>query len=247
MNQGQKELEKHWMRIYPHQENDFRSASITRLITGMVESGTILDVGCGTGLLSLKLLQNEFDVTAQDISLEMVERCKKLFRHAGYDPERVRLASVQELTEENAYDNIIALDMIEHIKDDLSALKVMRRALKPGGKLILSVPSLSWLYGLKDEQVGHYRRYDRAVLEEVIKKSGLKIVGIRYWNIIGVIPLCFSVKVLKKRIPEDFRYLDGHCLPKMLNNVLRRWFFFVENPLSMPIGITLIASTMKSD
>jgi SAM-dependent methyltransferase len=246
MCKGQEELEKHWGKIYLHQAMDFRSSNIALLVARLVESGSVLDIGCGTGHLSLTLLQRSLDVFAQDKSPEMVNRCKEVFIQGGYDPGRVRLASVEDLDEQDYYDNVVALDVIEHIENDLMAVRAMCRVLKPGGKLILSVPSISWLYGPKDEQVGHYRRYEKKMLAEIISKSGLKLTDIRYWNIIGVLPLCLSVKILKRKISEDFRYRGEKSTKSLvLNSFLRNWFFFIENSLPMPLGLTLIASARK--
>jgi len=82
----------------------------------------------------------------------------------------------------------VSLDVIEHIEDDNAAIASMRDSLKTGGTLILSVPALSRLYGPKDIEIGHYRRYDRMVLLDVLSRNGFEPTFVRYWNVLGVFP-----------------------------------------------------------
>ncbi|MFA5088919.1 MAG: class I SAM-dependent methyltransferase [Candidatus Omnitrophota bacterium] len=105
-----------------------------------VKEGKILDVGCGTGLLSLKSLQRSAcRVTAIDCSREMAEVFKEKIRKLGLkDRVSVRLMDADSLRfKENTFDIIVSSVTLHHLKEKLPALQTMRRILRPGGCLII--------------------------------------------------------------------------------------------------------------
>ncbi|MFN8641683.1 MAG: class I SAM-dependent methyltransferase [Candidatus Binatia bacterium] len=71
-------------------------------------------------------------------------------------------------------DGIYSLNVLEHIADDLAALREMRRALRPGGGLFLYVPAFPLLYSSKDRRVGHVRRYRLPVLRARLRAAGFR-------------------------------------------------------------------------
>ncbi len=242
---GKKVLEEHFASWFEHIESDFRSSSLNRLISRLVAPGRILDIGCGSGGLSAILLEQGNEVVSQDISQEMVSMCQSYLARKRLPARNVRLGGVEDITEVAEFDTVIALDVIEHIEDDRRALEIMRRCLKSTGRLVISVPALSRLYGPKDEQIGHYRRYDKPAFVALLQECGFVIESVRFWNFIGVLPVWQSVH-RRKRLSEGFRYSGRSALQQFVNRVLRGWFVYVENVVSMPIGLTLIACAKLS-
>lgn len=236
---GQKGLEEHYSRWFVNQENDFRAKSLNRLVGGLVQHGRILDIGCGSGGLSAELQKHGNEVVSQDTSSTMVEMCRRYLSRCGCSDANVRTGSIDDIQERHYFDTVVALDVIEHIRDDGRALERMRLALKLEGRLVLSVPALGWLYGPKDEQVGHFRRYGRAALAKLVESHGFEIETIRYWNALGVLPVWFSAKVLRRRLNEAFRYKQRSTAQR-INTVLRWWFMVVENRVLFPVGVTLL-------
>lgn len=236
---NQQGLEDHYAAWFEQLEGDFRGVSLNHFIGSRVAPGRVLDIGCGSGGMTAELLRRGCDVVSQDVSEAMVAMCRRHLDREGLSSRGVRLGGVGEIEETAAFDTVIALDVIEHIEDDRRALEVMRRALKATGRLILSVPALSRLYGPKDEQIGHYRRYDKEPLESLIARSGFTIDRVRYWNLIGVLPVWLSV-VRGKRLDESLRYAGRSVAKRALNGALRLWFTEVENRIPMPVGLTLI-------
>ncbi len=235
---GQEGLEEHYEQWFARVESDFRATSLNQLIVSLTPPGRVLDIGCGSGALSAELLAEGRDVTSQDLSERMVTMCKKLLEKRGLPQDKVRLGGVAEITERDHFDAVIALDVIEHIEDDVDAVSRMREALKPSGTLILSVPALSFLYGPKDVEVGHFRRYDRSKLVEVVTRAGFEVTSVRWWNVLGILPVWLS-NLRGKRLDEGVRYGDSMG-KRLLNGGLRLWFRAVENPIKPPLGMTLI-------
>ena len=201
---GQRGLEQHFRDYSELINQDFHATSLSRLVCGLMPPGRVLDIGCGSGALSVELVSAGYDVTAQEPSDEMLELCREHFRRRNLDPSGIRSGGIEEIPERGEFDGVAALDVIEHIEDDHAALESVREALKPTGTLVLSVPALGALYGPKDVAVGHFRRYDRDQLVGLIERSGFRVVDLRWWNLVGVVPVWVSVR-RGRRLSEDFR------------------------------------------
>jgi SAM-dependent methyltransferase len=80
------------------------------------------------------------------------------------------------------YDVICAFEVLEHIQEDAVALQSWRRRLAPRGYLLVSVPAHSARFGVSDRYVGHVRRYDRAVLRQLLEREGFEIVQWRSYG-----------------------------------------------------------------
>jgi 2-polyprenyl-3-methyl-5-hydroxy-6-metoxy-1,4-benzoquinol methylase len=237
---GQKAVDDHYTAFFNNADTDFRSASLIPLICGMVKPGKILDIGCGNGGLSAALIRHGNTVISQDISENMLSLTRRMLNRYNLPVSGVRLGEVQTIKEISYFDSVIALDIIEHIENDVGALKKMRESLKSNGTLVLSAPALSWLYGPKDREVGHFRRYNRKILLSVLEGAGFEIESVRFWNAVGVAPVWLSV-LLDKRVNEEFRYQERSLLQSLINSILRNWLLYVENKVPFPLGLTLIA------
>lgn len=239
MERGQAGLVRHYTDWFPQIENDFRCSSLNRLVLPLIKPGRILDLGCGSGALTAELLRGGHEVVSLDPSAEMVAMCREHLARRGVSSSGVYEGGVESAPFFGAFDTIVCLDVLEHIADDRAALRLMHQALRTHGRLVISVPALSFLYGPKDEAVGHFRRYSRSGLLALLRESGFAADRVRYWNALGVLPVWFSVKVRKKRLAEQFRY-DRSFVSRAKNSALRWWFFGIENHVRWPLGLTLV-------
>ena len=139
----------------------------------------ILDFGCADGFFIRKILDkfenvNTFGVEIDDFSFK---KCKD----SGINVAR----SIDEF--EAKFDIIYSFNTLEHIEDDFKTLQDLYNKLNSGGKLILYVPALPFLYSSMDKKTGHYRRYRKKDLSEKLIKAGFNIEKIEYCDCIGVI------------------------------------------------------------
>lgn len=86
------------------------------------------------------------------------------------------------------FDTIVMINVLEHIENDLDAVRTVHQSLAPGGTYIAFVPALQWLYSAFDGAVGHHRRYERTQLEEVFHQGGFEVVKAKYMDCMGVLP-----------------------------------------------------------
>lgn len=241
----QQGLVKHWESISETQDQDFRCNALNKLILKFVDiEKKVLDIGCGTCGLTLAMLKRDLDVTSIDTSIDMIEMAKRFVKSKGFNTDKILNKDISSFLEDNKekFDQIVCLDVIEHIEDDEKALYEINLLLKPNGRLILTVPAIQYLYGEKDKEIGHYRRYERKDLVVKLKKAGFTVKNIRFWNFLGVLITFFFNKILHKRINENFRAMGDRSLKIKF---LKFFFNKVENKISPPIGLTLLVIAIK--
>lgn len=108
-----------------------------------------------------------------------------------------------QISETECFDTIIALNVIEHLKDDAVALSRLHSSLTPGGKLLLVVPAHQVLYGQMDALAGHYRRYGKHYLHALLVTVGFSIHELQYINPIGGIGWFLNAKLHKPTTLSD--------------------------------------------
>jgi 2-polyprenyl-3-methyl-5-hydroxy-6-metoxy-1,4-benzoquinol methylase len=244
---GREALETHFEKWVDESESDFRVSSLNELVASTLTPGRTLDIGCGTGGLTAELIRRGHDVVSQDASPAIADLCRRHLEARGLPADQVRAGLIEDIDPAERYDNVVTLDVIEHIADDGAAVRATRDALVPGGTLLLTVPAISRLYGPKDVAMGHYRRYDRPQLAALLQRQRLQLEWFRSWNLLGVPPVWLTARGLHRRLAEDFRYGDRSWAQRRLIDLLRLWFQQVEARIRPPLGLTLIACARRSD
>lgn len=150
---------------------------VTELLGGKAPTKSrTLDVGCGTGG-NLEMLRRLSTAEGVDISEDALRFC----RERGLSS--VQNAPAEQLPfEDEVYDLITSLDVLEHTDDDLTCLREMRRVLRPGGHIVLFVPAFMFLWSAKDVFVHHRRRYTTASLRLQVERAGFEIERLSYAN-----------------------------------------------------------------
>jgi SAM-dependent methyltransferase len=156
---------------------------------------TVLEVGCGQGAVAVRLAQRH-DYTGVELDGPAVELARRRMADAGLDGRFVH-GGVEELDgEDGGFDLVCAFEVLEHIEDDLAAATHWVRRLRPGGRLLLSVPAWQSRYGAMDEAVGHFRRYDPSALKNVLELAGAERVGMRQYGM----PLGYALEAVRNQI-----------------------------------------------
>lgn len=200
--------------------------------------GTVLEVGAGTGHLSSLLLRAE-DVKRL-ILLEPAENLLPALRERfeGHEGVQVIEGSLEDLDSYVKVDVIVCCSVLEHIEDAKGFLVTMQRVLKREGKVLVFVPANPWSYGPFDEAVGHFRRYTRGSLRELVEGTGFVIVDCKYINLLGNVFYTVSQRLLKSKDanPLYIRFFDGLVIPLAM---------CLEGLYSPPFGQNLFAVLEK--
>jgi glycosyltransferase involved in cell wall biosynthesis len=159
----------------------------------------ILEVGSGIGNMTRYFLGHG-RVTASDISPFCIRELTRSF--ADYESVKVRSLDISRNSypELEIYDTIVCLNVLEHIENDVVALKNMHSLLKPRGRLLLYVPANPRLYCEIDRGVGHFRRYQLEELSDKMKQAGFRVSHSRHHNILGALGWWINGKVLGKKM-----------------------------------------------
>ena len=164
---------------------------VKEICKGFKHRPRILDVGCGTGG-NLKLLSQFGDAEGVDVSIDALEFC----RQRGLN--NVRLGAAEELPfEDGTFDLVTALDVVEHIDDDIAGLREFRRVLKPDGRILLFVPTFMFLWGVQDDVSHHRRRYRLPELRKAVEQAGFVVERTTYANITFFLPILLGRKLMK--------------------------------------------------
>jgi SAM-dependent methyltransferase len=154
-----------------------RESLLLRLLLSARPGRTLLNVGAGQGTFSQLLETRDFEVTSVDPSPEAVDLLCARVRGA------VLLSAAGELAFEDAsFDGAVLGEVLEHIEDDLAALREVARVVRPGGVIAASVPANPAWFGPSDEWAGHHRRYTREALLELCAGTGLTVERLEPWG-----------------------------------------------------------------
>lgn len=149
-----------------------RRDRILNYLRNRKQKGTLLEIGCGTGALieDCRRLGYRCD------GLEISEDALKIARSVHQKNDDVHLYSefCDSLTEK--YDILISCEVIEHIEDDLSALKLWASTLKADGVAVISSPSNPANFNALDLWAGHFRRYTHKSMTNLCENAGLEII-----------------------------------------------------------------------
>ena len=234
-------LERQQIALAQTRGTDFRAEALGHLVAARLQEGTVVDVGCGAGDLVAWLGERGYDVRGIDVSEPIVRAASEHLHDRGLNPALIEHCSIESFIERGELaDNVISMECLEHIEDDGSAFDNLVRTVRPGGRLIVTVPAMPSLFGPKDVALGHYRRYTVDQLRELVDRPDVRVEELRRWNLLGVAPTFVAVRLLKRAINDSFRF----GAPGLSNRILRRglspWFRYVENRITPPIGLTLI-------
>jgi SAM-dependent methyltransferase len=196
---------------------------------------TIVEIGCGTGS-NLSFLSRFGRLTG----IEPDEVARTFAKARSQVPViEGRLPDGLPINDQSA-EMIVMLDVLEHIDDDLGALRAITQKLKPGGRLLLTVPALPSLWSAHDLEHHHKRRYTDRTLRAVVMDSGLELEKISYFNTL-LLPLIAAVRGIKS--------LTGNSTPDTglpatwLNKVLEAVFSlerFMIGRVPLPLGVSLV-------
>jgi SAM-dependent methyltransferase len=195
----------------------------------------LLEVGCGTGG-TLHVLSTRFPHAAVS-GVEPVPAALEAAAARGCDVVPGAFEALP--VETGGVDMLLALDVLEHLEDDASGLAEAARVLRPGGRLLVTVPALASLWGPHDELNGHRRRYGLGMLAGRVGGAGFAVERVTYFNCF-LLPLAWLERTISRRRGVAAPVKQ----PPRLANALMRGIFACELPLlrrvDLPVGVSLL-------
>jgi SAM-dependent methyltransferase len=203
-----------------------------------------LDLGCGTGsnlrtLNSAGLCAIGLDLSIYALHLVASKKTKENFRLLAGDLIRLPIKT-------KSVGLVIAMDIFEHLDDDMNGINETYRILSSGGILIVTVPAFKSLWGTQDVVTGHKRRYSRKEITTKLKEAGFDILRSSYFNFILFFPILFARRIIRL---AGLRIESENKINSPLINFFLKTIFSLEPSIlkyfSIPFGVSIFCVAKK--
>jgi len=200
----------------------------------------VLEVGAGIGTMTRRLL------AAADLVIGVEPNASCLARLEANVHGESRFTLLPCHLEEcdlddlrrKQLDTVYCVNVLEHIEDDVAALKMFRDVIVTGGHVLIYVPAIQAAYGPLDAELGHHRRYSKRTLSAAFSAAGLELIRLQYANAIGLIGWMYNSHVTKTR---------HHSVEqvKLFERFVAPWALPMERLIPPPLGSSLVAVGRK--
>tara|TARA_R110002072_G_scaffold81148_1_gene185812 strand:- start:4310 stop:5044 length:735 start_codon:yes stop_codon:yes gene_type:complete len=211
-------------------------AQLIKRFIALPTKARVLEAGCGYGG-NLAMLGELGEVQAFEFDDDARTHAATILRRSvayGRLPDAIGF-------ENDRFDLIAMLDVLEHIDDDVASLRTLGDRLAPGGALLLTVPAVPWLWSDHDVLHQHKRRYTRALLVERLHEAGFEVARIGYFNAL-LFPLALAQRLFARFLGSGGA---DHSAPAGSLNAILTAIFSLEckflGRVPFPIGLSLFA------
>jgi len=194
-------------------------STLLRRMLGRVRPRSVLDIGCGSGTITRHVADYSGHVHAIDVSPKAIEVAQENL--AGSRKVTFESIDVFGCSEEarshlaEKHDVIVLSEVLEHLDDDETALRIVRSLLPPGGYLVLTVPGDPHQWSIDDDLSGHKRRYTKPELILKLTRAGFRVERITNWGF----PFTRLLVSVERRLMASQQ--GQNALPMMLRTLLR--------------------------
>ncbi|HEX6279147.1 MAG TPA: class I SAM-dependent methyltransferase, partial [Pyrinomonadaceae bacterium] len=223
-----------------------RRAILESFLKGIVDTlptqePRILDVGCGTGA-NLEMLSAFGNAEGVDVSDDALEFC----RRKGLS---VQKGLAEKLPyDDGTFDITTALDVVEHLDDDIAGLKEMHRVTKKGGYSLIFVPAFMWLWGVQDDVSNHRIRYTKKQIVERLEKAGYVVERATYANFTFFAPILGGRTIMRVTgiKPESENNVNISALNGVFGKLFSAERHILKN-FNFPFGVSIVVVARKND
>lgn len=243
-------MEQHEYQTMFELENDYwwfvaRRNLVTEIVareSQRKEHLSIFDAGCGTGA-NLEAISRYGETFGVDMAHAAIDFCRK----RGI--ERLAISRLEHLAYlSESFDIVTALDVLEHVDEDLKAMSEIHRVLRPGGMLLVTVPAYGFLWSEHDEALHHRRRYAAYELRNKLSLVGFEIERCSYFITTLFFPILF-IRILqgifKKSTHPKTSVVE---LPRLLNALLVGLLGLEQGLfryINLPFGVSIVCIARK--
>ena len=207
----------------------------------------VLEIGAGIGNISKKILAhpNVEKLTIVEIDPVCIEKHKINFNLSQNTNALLKIKYIQRdianiSLPANEFDTVICINVLEHVVEEDKALRNIYEGLCPGGFGVFLVPAFECLKGSIDKELGHYRRYNKNIIKNLLYNAGFKIINMRFYNVMGFLGWFLRFRILKARSQskQQVIFFDKYIFP--FQNIVEKFTPW------QPIGQSLFFAVQKS-
>ena len=234
-------LESFLQEIVKRCESSLQAASGGPAKAGTQSALRILDVGCGTGA-NLEMLAQFGQAEGVDVSDDALTFCER----KGLKVQKGLAEKLPFADETCALTT--ALDVVEHLDDDVAGLKEMYRVTKSGGYSLIFVPAFMWLWGVQDDISNHRIRYTKRQIVERLEKAGYKIERATFanWTFFAPILAGRTLMILSGIKPESENNVNVSALNGVFGKLFSSERLWLKN-FDFPFGVSIVIVARKPD
>lgn len=204
----------------------------------------VLEIGSSSGFLlnDLAKLQPRIKLVGSDIVYQPLIKLAKQLRYVPI----LKFDILNHPLEDEIFDQVIALNVLEHIKDDNQAIKNINKLLKPNGSFIIEVPAFQFLFDNYDKELKHFRRYSMKDMIHKLQNHNFEIIYKSYLGFL-IFPLFALFKLRRKLFKQKYNTAN------VINNTSNSFFLkkimnfesFLSRYFRFPFGIRIIILARK--
>ena len=204
-----------------------------------IEDRKILDIGCGTGA-NLEMLSQFGEAEGVDVSDDALEFCRKKDLKVSKG-----LAETLPYPDES-FDITTALDVVEHLDDDIAGLKEMHRVTKTGGHALVFVPAFMWLWGVQDDISNHRIRYTKKQIVDRLAQAGFTVERATYANFTFFAPILGGRTLMRLTgiKPESENNVNISALNGLFGKIFSAERHLL-NKFNFPFGVSIVVTARK--
>jgi len=227
-------------------EMEAYSAYLYRLVEPVL-GDRVWEVGMGHGQYTARMREAGKRVLATDVDPRCLDAARRAW--AGDDLiviDRVDLREEASIRAHTAYaaESILCVNVLEHIEDDVGALRWLRESAAPRAALALIVPAMPELYGRMDAEAGHFRRYSRRSLTTLLDTAGWRPHAVRYVNFLGAVGWWYHNRVRRSAGLGDVR---ANRAMRAVDRWLPRVAWWTDPVLGSLAGLSVLAVGRSGD
>ena len=215
----------HWLELGADVLPNYNGSIIAMVRRYAAGAADVMDFGAGIGTLSAAMRA----AGLEPLCLEPDVRQRAELVRRGFKT----VAALADIPD-HSLDYIYSSNVLEHIEDDVQALTDLRRKLRPGGRLFLYIPAFQSLYSSLDEFVGHFRRYDKVMLNQKLLQSGYGVEQLYYADVLG-----YFVTRLYKLIGNNTNKINPFTL-RLFDRIVFPVGTMIERVVKVPVGKNIV-------
>jgi SAM-dependent methyltransferase len=207
------------------------------------DATSFLEIGCGTGFVLSAIA-----CAAPDLRLVGSEIFSDGLRFASKRLPHVELLQMdaRHIPYTSEFDAIGAFDVLEHIPEDETVLREVAKALRPGGRLLITVPQHQFLWSATDETARHVRRYSTSDLRAKTERAGFHVLRVSSF-VSFLLPLMLYSRRRKRQTQSATTELSvAPVVDKLFDHVMRIELLAIRMGLNLPMGGSLLLVARKS-
>lgn len=191
----------------------------------------ILDIGAGTGddIMMLKQHGNIYALDIDEQALSLIDDALVVEKKLG--------SACAIPYQAGTFDVVVAFDVLEHVEDDSLMVDEIMRVLKSGGHFIFTVPAFNCLYSSHDRTLGHHRRYNKAMITQLLDKK-MRKQTLGYWFCLLFAPALMQRFLTKKASSSSIKQFP-HVLNQLFYGAVKMENWCIKKGLRMPFGLSV--------